>query len=817
MIVTSATKQVESLAVTAAPTQVFEATISDSGDFFDMLASNLYKYQKLAVVREVWSNCVDAHRIVNSQKPIEVSISDSEMVFTDFGPGIPHAEMGKRYLSYGEGTKKNDANQIGGFGLGCKAPYSYTNQFTVESCHAGVKSIYSLMKRASNGSGKPECRLMVQLPTTESGVTVRIPINANDAQTFTRLLQQVVYSGDFPTNLNNSKMKTVGMPFDTGVLQVIPYEFPIGHVKEYAIRYANVLYPLPEVTTESPEEYRYLCKKLEEFHSILYRHNAFNNERLLIVIQAEPDSLILQPSREAIAETDISYVSLIKLLRSSLEEGVTEYMRGHKYGIQVRYAEAKKAFIEGDNYNIFTSNFDIKVMSLFELGKLLGYSDSIPQSKYVSLLKHAVYSYKPNSPYEYQLKKWMVEDLKRYCLTPPFKYSVGLAKYCGIHKTIHGNKSRIYTIAMQLQRVYAKLLASPIYTDNKQGTFYFVRNSGNTSKAETVLRHLSYMTNPTGYLEFKEKICYVSKGIRDIHDRLKAHGPLDANCVVFYTKQKFEKVEEQLLPYFDKVVDITGIFANEKTGYTPVVARMPKLKGLPSFRSAWEYDAHKNKKRLYRTEVDRINEPTCWITYADFAKCADNISLAQQIIKYWGDTIGIVVSAAQANTYIKKGIPNFYEYADKVIKAEFNLIKPKLIKAASRSTGAFDNISDKACDFRKRLVVLNQYEPKVFVPIELNDHSLFSYAWLTRNTHMQHKTKMLRKIEEELHNILNKTPPCLLLRKSAEALQADYNSHITNWTTLNQNGSYYLGATDDVRKKLTAHAEFIISSLRKHK
>lgn len=816
MIVTSATKQVESLAVTAAPTQVFEATISDSGDFFDMLASNLYKYQKLAVVREVWSNCVDAHRIVNSQKPIEVFISNSEMVFTDFGPGIPHAEMGKRYLSYGEGTKKNDANQIGGFGLGCKAPYSYTNQFTVESCHAGVKSIYSLMKRSSNGSGKPECRLMVQLPTTESGVTVRIPINAYDAQTFTRLLQQVVYSGDFPTNLNNDKMKTVGMPFDTGVLQVIPYEFPIGHVKEYAIRYANVLYPLPEVTTESPEEYRYLYKKLEEFKAILYRHNAFNNERLLIVIQAEPDSLILQPSREAIAETDISYVSLIKLLRSSLEDGVTEYMRGHKYGIQVRYAEAKKAFVEGENYNLYAEHFDIKVMSLFELGKLLGYSDSIPQSKYVALLKNAVYNYAPNSPYEYQLKKWMVEDLKRYCLTPPFKYSMGLAKYCGIHKTIRGNRSRIYTIAMQIQRVYAKLLTSPVYTDNKQGTFYFVRNYDSTSKAETVLRQLSYMTNPTGYLDFKERICYVSKGIRDIRDRLIAHGPLDTNCVVFYTKQKFEKVEEQLLPYFDKVVDITGVFAKIKSD-SVAAPRMPKLNGLPSFSSAYTHDAYTNKKRLYRDAVDRIDEPVCWITYADFVACTDSPALAQQITKHWGNSIGIVASAAQASTYIKKGVPNFFEYAAKVIEAEFNLVKPKLIKAASRSIETFDNISDKACDFRKRLVVLNQYEPKVFIPIELTGYSIFSYAWLACNGQMQRKATLLRKVEGELNNILNKTPPCLLLRKSAEALQADYNSHITNWTTLNQNGSYYIGASDDVRKKLAAHAEFIISSLRKHK
>lgn len=88
----------------------------------------------------------------------------------------------------------------------------------------------------------------------------------------------------------------------------------------------------------------------------------------------------------------------------------------------------------------------------------------------------------------------------------------------------------------------------------------------------------------------------------------------------------------------------------------------------------------KHKTLLYHDAVDRIDEPVCWITYADFAACANSPALAQLIIKHWGNSIGIVASAAQASTYIKKGVPNF-EYAAKVIEAEFNLINLNSIKA----------------------------------------------------------------------------------------------------------------------------------------
>lgn len=74
--------------------------------------------------------------------------------------------------------------------------------------------------------------------------------------------------------------------------------------------------------------------------------------------------------------------------------------------------------------------------------------------------------------------------------------------------------------------------------------------------------------------------------------------------MVFYTKQKFEKVEEQLLPYFDRVVDITGVLAKKKSD-SVAVPRSPKLKGLPSF-SSMKHDAY---TKTQNASVSRRSRP----------------------------------------------------------------------------------------------------------------------------------------------------------------------------------------------------------------
>ena len=87
-----------------------------------MLSKSLYTNQKLAVVREVLCNAWDALHFTNKTSvPLLVTLNN-EMIIQDFGLGIPHAEIGPIYGTYGASTKIHDGQQTGGFGLGCKAP-----------------------------------------------------------------------------------------------------------------------------------------------------------------------------------------------------------------------------------------------------------------------------------------------------------------------------------------------------------------------------------------------------------------------------------------------------------------------------------------------------------------------------------------------------------------------------------------------------------------------------------------------------------------------------------------------------------------------
>lgn len=822
MQVTSATKTVESLAVTAAPTQVFEATLSDEGDFYDMLASNLYTYQKLAVVREVWSNAVDAHKASNLELPVEVTITESEMVFTDFGSGIPHDLIGDIYLSYGKGTKKNDANQIGGFGLGCKAPFSYTSQFTMESCHAGVKSVYSLLKRSNGGKGKPEGNLMVQLPTTQSGVTVRIPLQTGDAGIFLKLLTQVVYTGDYPTNLNGEPMKVVGMPFTPGVLHVIPYSIPIGHIKEFAIRYANVLYPLPEVNTESPEEYRYLYRVLQDFQSMLYRHNLYKNERVLIVIQAEPNSLILQPSREAIAETDSSYVSLIKLMRNCLEAGIKEYIRGYEYGKCLRYAAVKKLAMQG---TLVCADQDTpiitKALDLFTLGVTSGKCAAINKQVYPRLLRQAVMNYQATDARTAWLRKVMKEDLKRYCLariqdkhtvlfTSPFEY--------GHSETLAGNKQRIYSLGMQINRVYEDLLNSELYQNNK-GTFYFLRYKdnywGNKYLVENDPLKFTITSNPLAYAAISKRICYVSKGIRDIETRLKLVNASVKVAAVYYTKLHFDKVVNQLTPYFDEVIDLTNITVKPKTD-KPTVPRV-KVHGLPTLRSAIEHGALINKSHLSNTGIVRTTTPSCWITYATAKLLAINTGAIKCLEMHLGDNIGIATSSAHANSYAIKGIPSFDEFIKKEVRTEFDRVKTKMVNAYSRSSQLFHEETDAmqtSINYKKQLDILKQYGFPIVPLTEYHAVYFFKYAPLLNSSYTR---KLLNDVNSELTTLILNAKLSPIFKRYIHALTHNYESNITDWTKLNKNGEYYEKASDDIRKKLEAHANLVYNSLRKQK
>ena len=110
-------------------------SIKTTAAAFQLLSSGLYSNKIRAVVRELSSNAVDAHPMVQAQsRAIEVKLPnslDSEFYVKDFGPGLSHDNLMHMYTTYFDSSKQASNDFIGGFGVGSKSPFAYTDAFTV--------------------------------------------------------------------------------------------------------------------------------------------------------------------------------------------------------------------------------------------------------------------------------------------------------------------------------------------------------------------------------------------------------------------------------------------------------------------------------------------------------------------------------------------------------------------------------------------------------------------------------------------------------------------------------------------------------------
>tara|TARA_Y100001963_G_scaffold159492_1_gene263395 strand:+ start:6649 stop:9198 length:2550 start_codon:yes stop_codon:yes gene_type:complete len=114
-----------------------EGKIKATASAIKILSSSLYEDKKLAVIRELACNALDANSAVGkADTPIEIRLPtffDRSFSVTDCGPGMSKETLQQVYPTYFESTKNNSSTDIGGFGLGSKSPFSLTDNFTVES------------------------------------------------------------------------------------------------------------------------------------------------------------------------------------------------------------------------------------------------------------------------------------------------------------------------------------------------------------------------------------------------------------------------------------------------------------------------------------------------------------------------------------------------------------------------------------------------------------------------------------------------------------------------------------------------------------
>lgn len=144
------------------------------------LLTNLYNDRELAVIREYYTNGLDAHTMVGNTNPVLITLPTWDRpnyVVQDGGVGMSEDTLFDVYGEYGESTGRDSDEIVGGFGMGSKSAYTIANQFTVISVKDGLKTTAMFSKQAF---GAYDVDIISSVETTDSnGTLVSIPISSN--------------------------------------------------------------------------------------------------------------------------------------------------------------------------------------------------------------------------------------------------------------------------------------------------------------------------------------------------------------------------------------------------------------------------------------------------------------------------------------------------------------------------------------------------------------------------------------------------------------------------------------------------------------
>jgi hypothetical protein len=188
--------------------QTLSFGVSSDPALMAMLSTGLYTYPHRTMIQELLFNAWDAHKMNGAtETPIDVYInSTSGLIVRDYGPGIEPGEgdtnIHGTYCIYGYSSKRKDKNMTGGFGLGTKAPFAYTESFSVTSFWGGTKNMYLVRRVAEDQDGRPGFTPLLKVPSTENGLMVVIPLKTGDEEKTRMVVRDISYLSGLKINIH---------------------------------------------------------------------------------------------------------------------------------------------------------------------------------------------------------------------------------------------------------------------------------------------------------------------------------------------------------------------------------------------------------------------------------------------------------------------------------------------------------------------------------------------------------------------------------------------------------------------------------------
>lgn len=123
--------------------EILDYQIEASSKAFEILFKNIYSDPIKAILRELGTNAYDSH-IEAGKKDVPFDLHlpshfDPTFYIRDYGVGLDGDELKNIYRVVFKSTKTNSNEQVGCFGLGCKTPFAYTDNYLIESFKDGKR------------------------------------------------------------------------------------------------------------------------------------------------------------------------------------------------------------------------------------------------------------------------------------------------------------------------------------------------------------------------------------------------------------------------------------------------------------------------------------------------------------------------------------------------------------------------------------------------------------------------------------------------------------------------------------------------------
>lgn len=315
--------------------------IGDASVVIEILRNRLYEHKIRTLCQEYICNARDAMREVGKGNTFEITVPNAlNPVFKvrDFGPGISEDRMMNVFILYGSSTKRSDNTQTGGFGIGAKSAWAYTDSFAIITIVDGIKRSY-VAHTGVNNNGRLDL-ISTEQTDEPNGTEIQVAVKKEDIQEFKESILRAIYFW---------KEK----PILRGCLETLelPKSFRIGNVE---LVNSN---DLPSFVDENRWDNNSLAvidgvvypinKKLSDKCKLFTKLSSFVKNRM--IIHFETGSLEVSASRESIADSQTTIAALEKAAQKALLE-IKTY-------IQEQFAKANSTVEFLNTYRDCYNNF----------------------------------------------------------------------------------------------------------------------------------------------------------------------------------------------------------------------------------------------------------------------------------------------------------------------------------------------------------------------------------------------------------------------------------------------------------------------------